>query len=568
MELAQARVDGDIPIFWTESGDELSAGLVFRVGFADEALARHGITHLIEHLALHRLGADARLHYNGHVDGVITTFVTRGSPQAVADFFTAVCASLRELPMERLEAEKQVLRTEADQRRPAISDPLFAERYGADTYGLTGFPEFGLGALQADEVRAWTARYFTRGNAALWVAGGPPPSGLRLELPDGATMPTPKPAHCESRTPGWVNAPVQGVGWSGLVRRSPAAQVYATVLSQRLMQELRHKQGLTYSPSVVYATRDRDMAHVIAATDGLEEVQSILVSAFIRELERLEAAGITDDELRAVIDKAAADAETVRGAAARVVGAAQNAIMGRPVASVASWRESLAALSVSDVHEVAKEAYESSLFVLPPRREPFRAGFTALGLPSGTAVSGRRIRSADYPLNQARLVIGEDGVSLVRGQAVDTVRYEECAVLLRWLDGGRQVIGRDGVVIRIEPTIWRLKDEAAQLEERVGAGHCATMPYRPSEGLPRPWTRRSTRIAGWLLAGQTAAFLTGTLSVAALFLLVVLLAPSSVGFGAAILVWPMMGLGIANARLARVRLLRRAAKRNAQRGYR
>jgi hypothetical protein len=36
----------------------LSAGLVFRVGQADETLAWSGITHMVEHLALFRHGCD------------------------------------------------------------------------------------------------------------------------------------------------------------------------------------------------------------------------------------------------------------------------------------------------------------------------------------------------------------------------------------------------------------------------------------------------------------------------------------------------------------------------------
>jgi hypothetical protein len=48
------RVDG-VPVFWTKSGDEMRAGLMFRAGRADESLARGGITHMIEHLALYPL---------------------------------------------------------------------------------------------------------------------------------------------------------------------------------------------------------------------------------------------------------------------------------------------------------------------------------------------------------------------------------------------------------------------------------------------------------------------------------------------------------------------------------
>jgi hypothetical protein len=48
-EFARTSVDG-VPAFWTHAGGGMAAGLVFRVGRADESLARGGVTHLIEHL--------------------------------------------------------------------------------------------------------------------------------------------------------------------------------------------------------------------------------------------------------------------------------------------------------------------------------------------------------------------------------------------------------------------------------------------------------------------------------------------------------------------------------------
>lgn len=565
MEFAQACVDGDVPVFWTESGDEMTAGLVFRVGRADESLARGGITHLIEHLALYSLGASGSTHYNGQVDAVTTTFVTRGGPEEVTGFFKAVCAGLRELPVERLETERQVLRTEADQRRPAIAEPLLIARYGADTYGLPAYPEFGIGMLQPDELRSWTRRYFTRGNAAMWIAGGPPPGGLHLDLPDGPAMPPPTPARTESRTPGWVNAPVPGLGWSGLVQRSREAQVYASILDRRLRQELRHNQGLAYSPAVSYIARDQDLAHVVAATDGLPDVHAALVQAFVGELERLAATAVTDDELHTTLEKMRANMGTSRGAAQRAASAAHYTIMGKPVATVASWREGLAAVSAAEVQRVAEEAFGSSLFVLPPKREPHRLGFTHLGGSDGTAVAGRRIRSADYPLDQARLVIGEEGVSLVQGKAVDTVRYARCAALLTWPDGGRLLIGRDAVSVSIEPTLWRLKDHAAHLGEKVGAERSVAMPYRPSERVPGPWTGRPTRLAGRVLVAPTTAFLAGTVPIGVLLTLLALLVPGNGGVFVLVLVLPAMAAGGNVAKRAGARLLARAAQRNAER---
>jgi hypothetical protein len=134
-EFVRTSVDG-VPAFWTQAGHGLTAGLVFRLGRADESLAHGGITHLIEHLALFPFGADTSMHYNGEASPITTTFLTRGSPAEIAAFLTAVCASLAGLPVERLRAEKQVLRAEAASRQPAMTGPLFIQRYGAATYGL------------------------------------------------------------------------------------------------------------------------------------------------------------------------------------------------------------------------------------------------------------------------------------------------------------------------------------------------------------------------------------------------------------------------------------------------
>ena len=41
-----------MPTFWSRRDGELKAGLVFRVGHADEQLARRGITHLVDRMEL------------------------------------------------------------------------------------------------------------------------------------------------------------------------------------------------------------------------------------------------------------------------------------------------------------------------------------------------------------------------------------------------------------------------------------------------------------------------------------------------------------------------------------
>ena len=128
-----AEVDG-VPVFWADLEGPLRAGLSFRVGRADETLARGGITPVVEHLVLHRIGQP--LHaYQGQVESVVTTFATEGDEAAVSRFFETVCGSLVDLPFDRLGLERQVLAAEASTRSRHVADPLLPWRYGAATYG-------------------------------------------------------------------------------------------------------------------------------------------------------------------------------------------------------------------------------------------------------------------------------------------------------------------------------------------------------------------------------------------------------------------------------------------------
>jgi zinc protease len=204
MEVVHADVDG-VPAVWLPGEGALQAGLVFRVGRADESLARGGLTHLVEHLVLHGVG-QSDYHFNGATGPITTTFYTRGDADELSQFFTAVCAGLRQLPEERLETEKAILRTEASGRGQAVAHPLWRWRYGPAGFGLCGYDEFGLGDLTIDDLRNWSGRWFTRGNAAFWIVGGLPPDGVRLDLPDGPRQPAPAAPMVLPRTPAYVAA--------------------------------------------------------------------------------------------------------------------------------------------------------------------------------------------------------------------------------------------------------------------------------------------------------------------------------------------------------------------------
>ncbi|MEV4150828.1 hypothetical protein AB0J40_44740 [Amycolatopsis sp. NPDC049691] len=254
--LSTFEVDG-VPAVAAKRSGPLTAGLVFRVGRADETLATAGITHLVEHLALHRFGVGEH-HFNGATGADHTYFEMAGSEAEVVAFLAGVCASLGDLPMERLETEKSVLRTEESRR--GGGGLLARHRYGAQGYGLTDFLELGVPRLGPAEVAHWARTWFTRENAALWVAGERVPAGLRLPLPPGVRRPVPPRPAILATGPACFSYGEGGVAFSTTVRPGAGAQVFAKVLERELFRALRQEGGYSYQAATSYQLRGDGLA--------------------------------------------------------------------------------------------------------------------------------------------------------------------------------------------------------------------------------------------------------------------------------------------------------------------
>ena len=139
-----------------------------------------------------------------------------GGPDEIVRYFAGVCESLRDLPLERLETERNVLRSEAASRSRTPLDQIGLWRHGARDYGLLSYPEFGLDRLAAADVVAWSARWFTRPNAVFWMVGEEIPPGLRLALPDGARMPLPTPSSALPDCPSYFPGSPRAIGADGI----------------------------------------------------------------------------------------------------------------------------------------------------------------------------------------------------------------------------------------------------------------------------------------------------------------------------------------------------------------
>jgi hypothetical protein len=494
--IRQIEVDG-VPALLAPTSGPAHAGLMFRVGQADETLARRGITHLLEHLVLHPLGT-ADYHYNGSTGNVITHFHLQGSVDDIVTFLTGVCRTLREPPLSRLTTEKNILRTEWSNRGNSVTDPIPLWRHGARDYGLVSFPEWGLSAITADDVQEWAAHYFTRENAVLWLAGDDLPAGLRLDLPSGSRLAAPVASSALPTTPAYFPGDSRATVLDAVVPRDAAASVFSGVLEREMFRSLRQRDGLSYTAATHYEPRGDGCAVITALADALPEKQDAVLGGVVDVLAKIRIGRIEEADVAAVIGKAVDALSTADADRARLPSAAFNLLTGHPVESGDELLRQIKSVTPEAVHQVATAAMASSLLMTPYRRSADWAGFVAAPSGSDEAVTGT-VHPGLGGLPQ-RLVVGTDGVSLITdaggpadGASADTarglatVRFDRCVAMLAWPDGGRQLIGADAVVVRLEPTLYQgataqVVDAAVPPQVRVD------LPARDPDEIPRPDT--------------------------------------------------------------------------------
>jgi hypothetical protein len=144
-------------------------------------------------------------------------------------------------------------------------------------------------------------------------------------------------------------------------------------------------------------------------------------------------------------------------------------------------------VTVESVQAVATSALKSALLMTPRGRGADWAGFVeaesgTVGLLPGTSHRGLG------GLDGQRLVIGAKGVSLVsQSGQVTSVRYDRCAAMLAWPDGGRQLIGDDAISIRLEPTVYQ-GATAEPVDAAIPAQLRVDLPARDPQDIPQPGT--------------------------------------------------------------------------------
>lgn len=478
-------VDG-VPALFANREGPITAGLIFRVGRADETLATAGITHLVEHLALFRQNL-SESHHNGATADTYTVFHVTGTETEIAEYLNGVCGALRKLPLDRLEIEKEILRTEAAGRRGGGSRTLRVWRHGAVDHGLPGYDELGTFRLTAAEVQDWARTRFTRENAVLFVTSDHLPAGLDLRLPTGPRLPVPEPSLALPQLPAFVRGADGEIALDAIVPRSSAASVFTQVAARALFRDLRQEGGFSYVADGDYSPIDGDRVRITLFADALADKQDAVVGAVVDTLTRLRRAEVADADLAAAKSRMVKDYDAPELGAALLPSYAMSLLMGHPVSSPEEARAKIQAVTAAEVREVAQAVWDGALWLVPGRGVDWAGPAEALSFPDVPVVEGTRLPRQGDP--DVSLILGTDGVSLASPAGVATVRFDDLAAMTTRPDGARSLMANDGFFVAVEPTLHpglTAEVVAAEIDARVPAQLVVPLPARNPDRIPQP----------------------------------------------------------------------------------
>jgi predicted Zn-dependent peptidase len=432
--------------------------LIFRVGAVDETLPTHGITHLVEHLAMFPLmqTLDATSRLNATVEPFRTRFMATGTPQEVASFLSDVTSNLTALPLDRVENEKRVLRTEAANRTTGSVKAAWSWRFGAVGPGLIDFEEYGLRWLTADHVGHWAQSWFTAGNAVVWLSG-PVPENFKLNLKKGARNPVPALRSLKFATPAIYQ---QGDRWallSMLGPRTTAINLGTRIFDSRLRDRIRHQASIAYEVHATYQRLDPDTAEITAFADSLAPNAKNAAQALVDVTRDLAASGPSVEEIAAVQAERRRAREHPESGLALLEQEAIEELEGLERKSVEELEAEAQALTPADVAKAFQEALPTAVLAIPREVTMTIAGFTPIPLGSGERAKGAHVSPMPGSGHSDVIDYSDQGISLTQpNRTTIGMRWSDVVVAPWWSDGRRSLINTDGAGIHIVPAKWQL----------------------------------------------------------------------------------------------------------------
>lgn len=443
--MQRTSIDG-VHTFWEQGPEPLTAILMFRSGTRHETFRTAQVSHLVEHLVMSTL-PKSHLDHNAQVDSDTTSFYATGQPDEVVDFLERVCAGIRDLPIQLVEREAGVLQAEdATSDHPAVCWSV-GMRFDLTGIGLLGASGPGPRHLSGEHAATYAATHLVRDNAVL-VLSGPPPAGLRLDLPDGprpgetagrrSVFPLPALNHADMPFP-TISFEVPAMG--------EHEGVLAAILQDRLSDDLRHERGIAYSCEVGLLRLDHSTL-VTVWTDGQEDRRAEIATALWSSVRDLATSGPTEAELAHAVKGMSARLADPRNTVDWVAAEAYRHLVGLPPRTREGYLASLEELTTESVRLRVASGLDSVLLGVPPDVEveldelPDR---TEAEFSQGHPVTGEVFarRTLSLAPRDLRFVAGPEGISQTAHGFTASAPWDG-VVGVAVADGMRQVVLETG----------------------------------------------------------------------------------------------------------------------------
>jgi hypothetical protein len=446
-------VDG-VPVYTGPADGDIVAGLVFRVGVADEEPLKRGITALVAELAA---GEVDDIEF--HVDDMYTTFVTGGAPDVVAARLGALSSALGAIDADDCaDLADTVARTPPLPLTPL--QELVELRYGWEVCGARGLLPLLCFAPDADVARAWAASRFSRENVVGWSTG-PLPAGTELPLPEGAHCDEPEPGEALCTIPSWCAQDWLGnmfrdvVECSTVVRATDALTVAVAALAAEMRERLV-ETPLREADVAIAMTQWGGFVHLYAGIDagayGNDAVEALLGS-----INDFAEYGPDASELADALTQVRAWASDPGNIAVMASTLALDELRLQKPRTLTQLLDDLHDVDAAQIQAVFADAREQILLVVPMSIEIIDDALEILDSEDTDPVAGTGYyRDADPgdPTHNAELVVGDEGVTYTNDTVQLTTRYDECVAALEFADGGVSLFAVDGTTIDFRPDDW------------------------------------------------------------------------------------------------------------------
>lgn len=486
------HVDG-VRVAYLEKGPEqLTASLIFGTGAFDETLFSSGITHLLEHAALHgshRLDAAV----NGSVSGLLTTFDIRGTPAEVVEFLSIVCSRIHAFAPDDIDHERGVLHAEDSSKDTALTAHVLSVRYGPQGPGASAWPDFGVAEARAEDLQRLAAARFTADNAAL-ALDGPLPPGLRLPLPRGVVAARQDPVPLPWPIPMGDHVGRSVVVVTGLIPRSPALPLGMEIWLRRARRRL---EGVVSPKASVRGLSEfvgRSVMAGLAVDAG--PTQAARVLELVRaELVQLIAEGPTATELAdevAYLQLLNAHPDFHEGEPVRV---GREAMAGFTPRTDAQRLAEAEQVSPADVQAMLAQVAATEQIMVPRGTDTSGAPDVHWDPVSSRPAEprGRTIRLAGVrgllDRNAPTLRLGQHTLSYTNSDGTTTtLALGEVAAAVVYGDRRVFLLDRDGTSLTVEEPIWRSRHLVPTVLAKVPPDRIIRRPVDANKPPAKPET--------------------------------------------------------------------------------